>query len=230
MTAPVGVGIACYSGSYGLSCGLREVPTEEGLLASAPPEVLPARRSESGADSDLRHSAPGKDGDAACSREDARTKRGVPISPETPRELQVRLQAAVRVPAAENETAPGAVGAPGWPTTDLAEASGISELGPGHPGCDCDRAHLLAGGRGPGLGYDTAKFVVFSGGLSQVHSSVLQLRLGLRRGLRGRERLGPQYAQKRAPGRRCTKPPFFPPHPRPALPFSAAAPAPWPRT
>ena len=43
----MGVGIARYSGSYGLSCGLPEVPAKEGLLASAPPELLPARSSQS---------------------------------------------------------------------------------------------------------------------------------------------------------------------------------------
>lgn len=158
------------------------------------------------------------------------------------------------MPAAENEMAPRAVGARGWPTADPSEASGITALGvlepqrqglwggghgpqggrralpsfslpgPGRPGSD--GTHLPAGGRGPGLGYGTAKFVVFSGGLSQVHSSVLQLQLGLRRGLRGRERLGPQCAQKRAPGPAVHKTPFLPP--RPALPFSTAAPAPWP--
>lgn len=46
--APVGARTTRSSGSYRLSCGPREVPRQDGVLASDPPGVLPAPRTESG--------------------------------------------------------------------------------------------------------------------------------------------------------------------------------------
>ena len=148
--------------------------------------------------------------------------------------------------AGDGRTAAGAVGAPGWPTADLAEVSGVGGLRApeprearpegsgvrttGQPGVapfslpprsgrlGCGRTHLPAGGGGPGWGCGTAKFAASSGGLLRVHGSLPQLQPRLRRGLRGREqRLGPQDARKRAPGGRAPhKTPFLSPPPRPS--------------
>lgn len=82
----------------------------------------------------------------------------------------------------------------------------------------CGGAHLPAGGRRLGWGCRTAKFVASSVGLRRVHGLVLQLQPRLRRGPRGRERLGPQDARKRAPGPPPHKTPFLHPRPCPALP------------
>lgn len=123
---------------------------------------------------------------------------------------------------------PGGKGC-GMGRADHAAAGAPFSLPPRSRRPGCGDAHLPAGGRGPGWGCGTGKFVSSCAGLCRVHGSVLQLQPRLRRGLRGcKERLGPQDARKRAPGPAPHKTPFLPPAPAP--PFPGAAPAPWPGT
>lgn len=143
----------------------------------------------------------------------------------------------------------GAAGAASWPAADLAKASGVGELEalePPRPGLrgrvasrgagersllslpprsrrpGCGRAHLLACGRGLGLGFGTAEFVAFSGGLRRVPGSVLRLQRRLRRGLRGRRqrRARGMLGRGRRPGaaQNPLSSPPVPPCPSPGLP------------